>query len=108
MIVIKYTGWVPKPCDCTRSDESPNQEENEFLTFDNNKHGHGVTHHGSDYEITTEQRHAIESFRSVDMELYNLVVKEIFEKQVQEVEKEYNVKLCNKLKAQRIGGESIL
>ena len=36
------------------------------------------------------------------MELYNLVVREVFEEQVLEVETEYSIKLCNKLQAQLI------
>ena len=102
LIVIKYTGWVPEQCDCTDipDQQSENRRRRRLyeLTYDKHKHGHGVAHHGSDHNITAEQRKKIEKFRQIDIQLYNLVVTEIFEEQVREVEQEHKIKLCDKLR----------
>jgi sarcosine oxidase delta subunit len=102
LIVIKYTGWIPKPCDCTNILELQNHRQLYEVTYDKDRHAHGVTHHGSTFSITQEQRQRIQQFRNIDMKLYDLVVSEIFEEQVQEVEHMYNIQLCNKLQVELV------
>ncbi|KAG7369584.1 hypothetical protein IV203_027330 [Nitzschia inconspicua] len=94
LILIKYTGWIPKECDCT---DQRRRLEN-VLEYDPNQHAHGVQHHGATFQTTSQQEQLISEFRSVDQQLYDLVVNEIFPEQVREVEQQYNIAVCDKFR----------
>uniref|UniRef100_A0A6U6FAX7 Sulfotransferase domain-containing protein n=1 Tax=Odontella aurita TaxID=265563 RepID=A0A6U6FAX7_9STRA len=89
-IFIKYQGEVPRECDCT------NQRRLAYERSD--RESHGVKHHGSTYYVTDQQRKLIlESTRPRDVELYN-VVQDVFQEQVEEIEKEHNFAMCEKFR----------
>lgn len=102
LIVIKYTGLVPSECNCSGISQQEQHQRPQRrlngLVYNPDKHAHGVTHHGSTYNITKEQRQMISDFRGKDLQLYDLLVKEIFEEQVIEAEQKHNFTLCRKMK----------
>ncbi|KAL3934535.1 MAG: hypothetical protein SGARI_003339 [Bacillariaceae sp.] len=90
-IFIKYKGEVPKECDCT--------DQGRRLGFERKgNEAHGVTHHGSSFNVTDEQRKLIlEDIRPMDVKLYP-IVQEVFQEQVEELEKEHNFVMCEKFR----------
>jgi hypothetical protein len=128
VIFIRYTGWVPKECDCStassnalsiesnltaavnvssssarrqlRDRHSSSSRRRLGLAYDTAKHSHGVTHHGATFNTTELQDQAIAKLRDVDSLLYN-ISREVFKEQVQEVEEEYQIKVCDQFREQR-------
>lgn len=47
----------------------------------------------------------IEELRSVETQLYDLLVREISDEQIREVEQEHKIKLCHKLRANETASE---
>jgi hypothetical protein len=95
LIFIKYTGWVPDQCNCT---DIHNHRRLGRLDYNATEHGHGVKHHGSTYEITSRQKELIsKELRAIDSELY-VIVKEIFKEQVEEIEQQYKISICDNFK----------
>jgi hypothetical protein len=94
LILIKYSGWVPKECDCTNQRRRLGND----LAYDPNTHAHGVQHHGASFQTTPKQQQMISDIRRIDLQLYDLVVKEIFPEQVREVEQEHNITICDKFR----------
>ena len=90
-IFIKYKGEIPKECNCTG--------QRRRLEFElTEKETHGVTHHGSTYNVTDQQRALIlEDIRPTEVELYR-IVQEVFQEQVEELEKEHNFVMCEKFR----------
>ena len=87
-IFISYKGEVPPACDCS------DQKRRKLVTQED----HGVTHHGSSYNVTEEQKHLIlDILRPKDVKLYE-VVQEVFQEQVTALEKKHNFVMCNKIK----------
>jgi hypothetical protein len=128
VIFIRYTGWVPKECDCSIASntslsiesnwtavnissssgrrqlrESTSRRRRLSLEYDIEKHSHGVTNHGATFNTTRRQDEAIAKLRVVDSLLYN-VAREVFKEQVHEVEEEYQIKVCDHFREQ--GGDS--
>jgi hypothetical protein len=105
MIFIKYTGWVPKQCDCTDltndnvvTVNSTNNDGNELAYYDPSIHAHGVQHHGATYQTTLEQDKLIyQELRDLDTILYE-TVKVAFQEQVQELEQQLGIKVCTKFR----------
>ena len=58
---------------------------------------HGVKHHGSSYVLSTLERELIYDLTRLDHLIYELAV-ELFDEKVQEVERQYQVQLCRKVK----------
>jgi hypothetical protein len=67
------------------------------LKYDINKNAHGVTHHGATFKTTQRQDQAIAKLREVDYLLYN-ISRDVFKEQVQEVEEEYRIKICDQFR----------
>jgi hypothetical protein len=97
---IKYTGWIPKQCDCS---DVPKRRRLVDLTYNPDRDAHGVTHHGATFNLTQHQRDMIMTLRDQDRQLYSLV-KEIFAEQVEEVEGQYGITICDKFREVK-GGE---
>ena len=106
MMLIKYIGDIPRPwCDCTPTydddnDSNTTTESNpkaKYLKYDSNKHGHGVKHHGASYETTDWQNTAIATLTKYDQQLYDWGI-DIFQKQVEEVERYYHIQICDKFR----------
>jgi hypothetical protein len=118
VIFIRYTGWVPKECDCSNgssnalsiesnltaavnvSSTSGSTSRGQGLEYDIAKNSHGVTHHGATFETTQLQDQAIAKLRDVDALMYN-ISREVFKEQVQKVEEEYQIKVCDQFREQR-------
>ena len=91
MVYIDYTdGWIPDECNCSHNRISTTNRTSTFRL------DHGVSHHGDTFNLTENQRNMIESLRADDMQLYKLLVDEIFEEQVLEIENKYNVTICDR------------
>jgi hypothetical protein len=132
MIFIRYTGWVPKECDCSKANNTLSIKSNltadnvpqassrrnlrelgEYSTtsrrrrlsldYDSSKHSHGVKNHGDTFKTTQRQNQAIAKLRDVDNLLYE-ATREVFQEQVHEVEEEYQIKVCDQFRVQ--GGDS--
>lgn len=58
---------------------------------------HGVSHHGDTFNITDSQKTAISLLTQKDNVLFRMAT-ELFDEQVRQVEKEFGVVLCNKMK----------
>lgn len=129
VIFIRYVGWVPKHCNCSNLSQStalihaknetaaqdrrqrkdrrtlrgasehggPNRQRGK-MDYDSTKDAHGVMHHGATFQTTKHQDALITKLRSVDKVLYK-VTKEVFQEQLEEIEKEHNVKVCDKFRA---------
>lgn len=82
-IVARYSGIVPLGCDCS------DVQEQRRATAD-----HGVIHHGNTFNITNQQRKWIDEITKVDQKLYKYG-KIIFGRQVEKLEKDYSVKICD-------------
>jgi hypothetical protein len=65
------------------------------------KYEHGVTHHGATFNTTPHQEEAIAKLTIMDAQLYEMLVKDIFVEQVQEIEQEYQVTVCDTLRSLR-------
>jgi hypothetical protein len=131
VIFIRYTGWVPKECDCSNgssnalsiesnltaavnvSSTSGRRQLREFLgehsstsrrrlglAYDTSKDSNGVAHHGATFKTTQRQDQAIAKLRDMDALMYN-ISREVFKEQVQEVEEEYQIKVCDQFREQR-------
>lgn len=99
MIVIHYTGWVPKRCDCTTSTNVTNHLETIAavnVSTTGSHFDHGVSHHGSLFQTTPSQDKKIAILRDLDYSLYE-TSREIFREQVGIVEDKYNITICGKL-----------
>ena len=83
MIHTRYAGWVPDECDCT------DRRRRSLGSVD-----HGVTHHGDTFNLTNHHSQKIDKLRPDDAKLYKLG-QEIFAEQVAEVERTFQVKLCD-------------
>ena len=109
-IFIRYTGWVPKECDCTSLAPKRRRKmvavhnrtlpvEHQVLRklrleYDTSQHSHGVKNHGKTYKTTPYQDELIAKLRDVDKEVYRLG-REVFQEQVKEVEEEYKIHICD-------------
>ncbi|KAL7566113.1 hypothetical protein ACA910_003887 [Epithemia clementina (nom. ined.)] len=89
---------VPPSCDCTKSRRSMAGRESVI------HYSHNVTHHGSTYNLTREERALIENITKFDRRLYAQAA-ELFAEQVDAVENEYGVKLCGNKK---VFGEALV
>ena len=83
-IITRYSGIVPTKCDC-----SLHHDRRRKLAVD-----HGVTHHGNTFNITDQQRYWIDEITKLDQRLYKYG-KIILARQVEKLEKEFNVSLCS-------------
>ena len=90
LIFIRYTGWVPDACACNAVEQPVEQQ---MLS-----RSHGVKHHGAQYNTSAYEDELIQKLREIDNELYYQYVKDIFEEQVKEVEQEFGVHLCEKIR----------
>jgi hypothetical protein len=121
MIFIRYTGWVPEKCDCssnhanngtvvsernnatmsssTHTSDATTQRHRRRLamTYDNKLHAHGVTHHGATFQTTPRQDEMIAKLTELDELLYQYS-RDVFAEQVQEVEEEFKIKVCDKIR----------
>ena len=79
---IRYTGLVPPSCNCTR-------KTNRRLNND-----HGVTHHGSTFNVTDSQLRKISQITELDTLLYSQA-KLAFAQQVLDIEDDFDIVLCN-------------
>jgi hypothetical protein len=86
VIFVHYTGFFPPQCNCTAA------SHRRLSGFD-----HGVTHHGDTFDMTPNEKKAIDALTQVDAKLYRMA-KQNFGIQVKEIEKEFGVKLCDKIK----------
>jgi hypothetical protein len=121
LIFIRWNGIVPNRCDCSNESNGKRrvQETDDGDSADANGdteeeggditgaarsitgklehhgaiHSHNVTNHGGTHEHTKEQLAAIEELADMDMKLY-AVAEELFAEQVEEVEREFSIKLC--------------
>ena len=102
LIAIKYIGKVPERCNCTSlssssSSRSLSQQLQQQASSRNLRlNDHGVKHHGDSYNVSIEQKKLMSVIQQSDMLLYEYA-KIIFELQILQVEKELNIKICNKL-----------
>jgi hypothetical protein len=87
VMALRYTGFFPSQCNCT----SPKRRIL-LAAMD-----HGVTHHGDTFNLTKHQEEAITLLTGKDMLLYSMA-REVFAEQVQEIENEFQVTLCDKIK----------
>ena len=97
VIFARYTGWIPYECNCTNVDADSSEVRTD-LGYDPARDSHAVVHHGSTFNTTKLVDDAIAKLRAVDMVLYELA-KEIFHEQVQEVQDEFQVQLCDNFRA---------
>ena len=81
--ITRYSGIVPTQCDCS------SLHDRRKLAVD-----HGVTHHGNTFNITDQQRYWIDEITKLDQRLYKYG-KIILARQVEKLEKEFNVSLCS-------------
>ncbi|KAL7566111.1 hypothetical protein ACA910_003885 [Epithemia clementina (nom. ined.)] len=88
LFLVQVLKLVPLFCDCTNGQPKADREGVVHET-------HNVSHHGSTYNLTQEERAMIENMTKLDRMLY-AQASELFEEQVDYVEKEYGVKLCGK------------
>lgn len=110
LIFIRWNGIVPDRCDCSKDsngnkrlqetgDEgSATEDEGDNAPSGNLAHhgaihSHNVTNHGGTHEHTKEQLAAIQELADIDMKLY-AIAEELFAEQMQEVEREFSIKLC--------------
>ncbi len=84
-ISIRYTGYVPPMCDCTNVDYDDDRRRLQ--------HDHEVEHHGATFEVTEEQKAKIEKITRLDTLLYERAQR-VFQQQVEEIEKELHITLC--------------
>jgi hypothetical protein len=118
LIFIKYTGWIPRQCDCTGVQEEgggggetqrrrrrrlvPSATKTTATVLDlqyhPNQDGHGVKTHASGYNVTEKQLDMINVLRNDDIKLHGMV-KEIFKQQVVEVEQQYGISMCTTFRA---------
>jgi hypothetical protein len=68
------------------------------LRYHPNQDGHGVKTHASGYNVTEKQLDMIKILRKDDIQLHGMV-KEIFKKQVVEVEQQYGISICTTFRA---------
>ena len=80
-IVAAFSGIVPTPCNCTHLKRRRLND-------------HGVIHHGNTFNATVQQRKLIDEITKVDQQLYRYS-KVIFARQVEKLEKDFGVKICN-------------
>jgi len=83
-IFIRYTGYVPPRCVC--NDVSTRSRK---LLVD-----HGVVHHGATFNTTDEQMAKIMKLTALDHLLYKRVTN-VFVRQVEEIEEELGIILCD-------------
>jgi len=83
-IITRYSNIVPDQCDC-----SVDETQRLLSSFD-----HNVKHHGDNFNITNQQREWIDEITKADQKLYKYG-KIIFARQVEQLEKEFDVKLCS-------------
>lgn len=88
IIFLWFTGYFPPQCNCSMD------QNNRRLA---RKHDHGVSHHGDTFNTTASQKAAIDILTQTDALLYKMAT-ELFEEQIQEVEEELGVVLCEKIK----------
>jgi hypothetical protein len=89
LILIRYAKFVPSVCNCTGAAATGGRSNTGL------GHSHGVTHHGATFNTTLHQEEAIAKLTMVDEKLYEMLVQEIFVEQVQEIETEYQVTICD-------------
>lgn len=101
-IATRFSGWVPPQCNCTNA---RGRELPETTTTAQKEAGpaqggpqfaHGVKHHGATFETTDHQNELIAKITDIDEMLYE-VGQEVFQEQVQAIETEYQVKLCDEI-----------
>lgn len=93
-ILIRFTGYVPQQCNCISNIKS--LDTNTKLAYNASQYadGHGVKHHGASYNTTMHQDQLIANLTDVDAILYEAGL-ELFQEQVEQLEHEYNIKLCD-------------
>jgi hypothetical protein len=104
LIVIRYAKFVPSVCNCTgllKNTSSMSTDTGSFAKTDKDRQEHGVTHHGATFNTTSHQEEAIAKLTVMDEQLYEMLVKDIFVEQVQEIEKEYQVTVCDTFRSLR-------
>lgn len=89
LITIAIHRKVPKRCIC-QSDVPTHQTKREMEQI---RIDHGVSSHGDDMNVTTDQLEAIQSITRKDAALYQ-AAEVIFWQKVQNIEAEYSIKLC--------------
>ncbi len=104
VIFVHYTGWMPEACDCslTHSETMAFDREKSIIVESNDESkicDHGVKNHGATYNTTKRQDELIDHLIEKDMLLYEYS-KEIFEQQLMQAEKFFNVTICPKIKQQ--------
>jgi hypothetical protein len=120
MIFIRWTGWVPKECDCSNASNALSikskltadsalfvarassrrrhlREQLLDLGYNLTKHSHGVKNHGATFKTTQYQNQAIAKLNDMDDLLYE-ATREVFQEQVHEVEEEYQIKVCDQFR----------
>ncbi len=90
VIFIEFSGRVPEECVCATYKETPPVGIERHLEVDVQ---HGVRHHGSSYNITSEQEALIEKLTQEDKWLYSRTM-ELFEANLKDLEDEYGLKIC--------------
>mmetsp|Transcript_8927 Transcript_8927/g.15501 ORF Transcript_8927/g.15501 Transcript_8927/m.15501 type:complete len:391 (-) Transcript_8927:117-1289(-) len=91
VMVIYYAKWIPGQCVC--NDPSENIEK--YYRVDKKKDfAHGVQRHGHSHNTTIYEDHLIRQLAEADFGLYD-VVKEIFRRQLDVVEREFKITLCS-------------
>jgi hypothetical protein len=88
-IHISFTGLVQSACDCT-----PHRRRLDSLQYNPDKHAHGVANQGATFNTTAYQDKLIDAITEKDRLLYNLTRK-VFAAQVQELELEHQIQLCD-------------
>lgn len=108
LILIRYAKFVPSVCNCTTTTGAVVANNNTAggggTTIKNHGRGgasHGVTHHGATFNTTLRQDEAIVKLTEMDEKLYDMLVQEIFVEQVQEIETEYQVTVCDTFRSSR-------
>ena len=95
-IAIRYTGWIPPKCDCTHASQ---RRRRLHFEYDPNStgHAHGVKHHGATFQTTPYQNQLIDKLTVHDQQLYS-VAQKIFDHQLEAIESEYHIRICESLR----------
>jgi hypothetical protein len=85
-IHLKGGSEIPPECDCSKDHR---------LLPESDREDHGVTHHGSTFQLESEEQRAlIQKLAGIDTMLYRYVRDTQFDEQVVRFEERYSFKLC--------------
>lgn len=90
LIIIHLIGEVPSECDCT----SKRRLRRIIPSMTHGGITHGVKHHGSLFQTTESQRHAISNLTQIDKNIFQYA-EELFEQNVIRTEEKYSFKMCD-------------